>query len=112
VPHVTGHFGKQHAHVLRSIREITDAEFMRSNFGEHEYVDGRGNSQPMYWMTEQGFNFVVSRMSGAKAETALIDFIGEFHRMRTACAAPQIGARVDRDAVFAASRREGGRKRR
>jgi len=50
-------FGKDHKDVLRAIRNLDCSEdFMQRNFALHDYVDGRGNTQPMYLMTRDGFS--------------------------------------------------------
>ena len=54
-------FGKQHAHVMRDIRETTakcSKLFSASNFGLAEYLDEQGKSRPMYFMTKDGFTMV------------------------------------------------------
>lgn len=41
---------------MRDIANLScSKEFMRANFGLHEYIDGRGNTQPMYYITKDGF---------------------------------------------------------
>lgn len=47
-------FGKQHAHVLRDIKELEcSEEFRLSNFGESSYINSQNKKQPMYYMTKE-----------------------------------------------------------
>ncbi|MDO9581206.1 MAG: Rha family transcriptional regulator [Bacteroidales bacterium] len=49
-------FHKKYGKVMRDIANLScSKEFMRANFGLHEYIDGRGNTQPMYYITKDGF---------------------------------------------------------
>ncbi len=53
-------FGKQHAHVLRDIKELEcSEEFRLSNFGESSYINSQNKKQPMYYMTRDGFTILV-----------------------------------------------------
>jgi Rha family phage regulatory protein len=55
-------FGKQHAHVMRSIRSIVagleeagESIFGASNFKERSYISDQEKRLPMYEMTKSGF---------------------------------------------------------
>jgi Rha family phage regulatory protein len=55
-------FGKQHAHVMRDIRETTakcSKLFSASNFGLAEYLDEQGKSRP-YPAMWRGFVYVLA----------------------------------------------------
>ena len=81
---VTEIFGKRHDDVLRAIRNLDCSEdFKLRNFAELEYIDGRGNTQPMVEMTFDGFTFVAMGFTGAKAAAFKEAYIAEFNRMRT-----------------------------
>lgn len=61
-------FGKQHAHVLRDIKELEcSEEFRLSNFGESSYINSQNKKQPMYYMTRDGFTILVMGYTGEKA---------------------------------------------
>ncbi len=61
-------FGKLHKDVLKAVRALEcSEEFMRRNFAPHDYVDGRGNTQPAYRMTRDGFTFLAMGFSGPAA---------------------------------------------
>ena len=46
--------------MLRDIRKLScSQEFMLANFGEHTYIDNKENTQPMYFITKDGFSFLV-----------------------------------------------------
>lgn len=75
-------FGKQHAHVLRDIKELDcSKEFAASNFGLSEYTDSTGRKLPMYTMTRDGFTFLVMGYRGKKAAKFKEEYIKAFNRM-------------------------------
>lgn len=81
---VADFFGKPHKDVLEKIRKLeVSEEFSRRNFSPREYLDVRGQMQPMYDMTFDGFTFVVMGFTGAKAAAFKEAYIAEFNRMRT-----------------------------
>jgi Rha family phage regulatory protein len=62
-------FDKRHDNVLRDIEEIvsrTDGED-RLNFEAVEYKDAKGESNPCYLLTRDGFTFTAMGFTGAKA---------------------------------------------
>lgn len=79
-------FGKQHSHVLRTIKEkisgnpILDSE---KYFIESFYID-RGKKYPEYLLTKDGFTFLVMGFTGAKADTWKIKYIEAFNKMEQA----------------------------
>ena len=46
--------GKQHAHIMRDIRNILERGVNESNFGLVEYKDKKGETRPMYQLTPKG----------------------------------------------------------
>jgi len=74
-------FHKSHGKVLRDIANLSCSEdFMRANFGLHEYIDGRGNKQPMYYITKDGFLFLVLGYNGRDAGKLKEKFIDAFNQ--------------------------------
>lgn len=77
-------FGKRHANVLQSLKNIEcSEEFSRLNFQPSNYTDGRGKTQTMYNMTKNGFVFLVMGFTGKQAAKFKEDYINEFDRMAT-----------------------------
>lgn len=75
-------FGKNHQHVLRSIRELgCSYEFNQSNFGLVEYIDAKGEYRPMYEMTHDGFAILVMGFTGQKAMAWKERFIAAFNEL-------------------------------
>lgn len=76
-------FGKQHSHVLRTIKEkisgnpILDSE---KYFIESFYID-RGKEYPEYLLTKDGFTFLVMGFTGTKADEWKLKYIEAFNKM-------------------------------
>lgn len=88
---IAEHFGKQHKHVMRDIRELIaecPEEFSRSNFGPVEYYDSKGEKRPMYEITRDGFMLLSMGFTGTNATRLKIAFIEEFNRMEAALHQP------------------------
>ena len=80
---VAEHFGKQHAHVLRDIKELEcSEEFRLSNFGESHYVNEQRKRQPKFDMTFDGFMFLVMGYRGKKAAQLKENYIKAFNQMK------------------------------
>lgn len=78
-------FGKQHRHILRSLKNIECSdEFTESNFGLSDYIDSTGRVLPMYEMTKDGFMFLVMGFTGAKAAAIKEAYIRVFNEMAAA----------------------------
>ncbi len=78
-------FGKQHAHVLRDIKELEcSEEFRLSNFGESSYINSQNKKQPMYYMTRDGFTILVMGYTGEKAMRFKEAYIKQFNVMEKA----------------------------
>ncbi len=57
---VAEYFGKQHAKVLRAVRQLTSsAKFRQANFGDSSYLNDQGRKQTMVTMTKDGLTFLV-----------------------------------------------------
>ena len=73
-------FHKSHGKVLRDIANLScSQEFMQANFGLHEYKDSRGNTQPMYYITKDGFSFLVLGYNGKDAGKFKEEYIKAFN---------------------------------
>ncbi|MEK4884894.1 Rha family transcriptional regulator [Bacillus sp. FSL W8-0223] len=80
-------FGKEHKHVLESIREIirnlTDensAVSFKNYFIEDSYTS-RGKVYPQFKLTKDGFTLLAMGFTGAKALKFKIDYINQFNEM-------------------------------
>lgn len=61
-------FGKRHNDVLRAVRSIEmSEEFTARNFAQSDYRDNSGKSNPMYWMTRDGFWALAMTFTGKEA---------------------------------------------
>lgn len=75
-------FGKEHARVLRDIRELECSEKFRvGNFAESSYTNSQNKKQPMYEMTRDGFSLLVMGYTGKEAMKFKEDFIDAFNAM-------------------------------
>lgn len=60
-------FGKEHARVLRDIRDLDCSdEFRVGNFAESYYINTQKKKQPMYYITRDGFTLLVMGYTGEK----------------------------------------------
>ncbi|WP_434750191.1 Rha family transcriptional regulator [Paenibacillus amylolyticus] len=76
-------FGKDHAKVLRDIRELDcSEEFNESNFGLISYEDSRGRAKPKYVLTQDGFTFLAMGYTGREAARFKEAYIRQFNHMR------------------------------
>lgn len=78
-------FGKNHADVLRDIRNLHCSDsFHQSNFAEmfitRHLPFGGSRTEPYYEMTKNGFSFLVMGYTGEKAGEFKEKFINEFDR--------------------------------
>ncbi|NVO00014.1 MAG: Rha family transcriptional regulator [Geobacteraceae bacterium] len=78
-------FGKEHKNVLRSINNLDcSEEFGRLNFEPSSYVNEQGKVQPMYYLTKNGFTFLVMGYTGAEAAKFKEAYIQQFDQMESA----------------------------
>jgi Rha family phage regulatory protein len=65
---VTEMFEKRHANVLRALQNLDcSASFTELNYELSSYRDSSGRSNPIYYMTKDGFIFLVMGFKGEKA---------------------------------------------
>lgn len=78
-------FHKNHGHVLRDIENLDcSEEFNRSNFGLTSYIDEQNREQKMYYLTKDGFTFLVMGYRGKKAAAFKEAYINAFNQMEKA----------------------------
>lgn len=78
-------FGKEHARVLRDIRELVcSEEFRNGNFAESYYVNAQNKKQPMYYITRDGFTILAMGYTGEKAMQFKEAYIRQFNAMEKA----------------------------
>ncbi|CDQ22614.1 Rha family transcriptional regulator [Halobacillus karajensis] len=83
-------FGKEHKHVLRDIKNLEcSEEFSQSNFGPSTY-QVRGKEYPMYYITQDGFSFLVMGYTGKTAAQFKEKYITEFRRMEKKLNEPKV----------------------
>jgi len=98
---VARHFQKQHGHVIRDIQNLAiPDEFRLSNFGESNYVNEQGKTQPMYELTRDGFSLLVMGFTGAEAMRFKLAYIAAFNAMEEAL------RRIREEAIAAAAKRD------
>lgn len=75
-------FGKEHKHVLESIREIIKAENSALTFyQETTYKAGTGKSYPEYLMNRDGFTLLAMGFTGKDALQWKLKYIAAFNEM-------------------------------
>ncbi|MCD8286100.1 MAG: Rha family transcriptional regulator, partial [Clostridia bacterium] len=75
-------FGKEHARVLRDIRDMEcSSEFRVGNFAESFYTNSQHKKQPMYVMTKDGFVLLAMGYTGEKAMKFKEAYIHQFNAM-------------------------------
>lgn len=79
---VAAFFEKEHRGVLRDIRELEcSEEFRLHNFVQSSYKNEQGKKQPCYYMTRDGFIFLVMGYRGKKAAHFKELYIKRFNEM-------------------------------
>ena len=95
-------FGKRHDDVLKAIRNLgCSEEFMLRNFAEHSYLDGRGNTQPMYRITRDGFMLLGMGFNTAQAMQWKELFIKAFNEAERQLTEPPMGMGLLKELVKA-----------
>lgn len=80
-------FGKNHKHVLESIRKIiTSAEksAVLGMFCESTYLNEQNKQQPMYIMNRDGFTLLAMGFTGKDAFNFKVEYIAAFNKMESA----------------------------
>lgn len=76
-------FGKRHDNVIRDIKSLEcSEEFSLLNFEESNYTNERGKTYTKYYITQDGFSFLVMGYNGKEAASFKENYIREFNRMR------------------------------
>jgi Rha family phage regulatory protein len=76
-------FNKEHSNILRDIRSLPQDNFSLFNFEESEYISLRGQKQPSYNLTRDGFSLLAMGFTGKKAYKWKIQFIDAFNKMES-----------------------------
>lgn len=75
-------FGIRHADLLNKIRAFNcSKEFTERNFSLSEYKDSTGSVLPCYEITQQGFTFLISRISGRVNDQYVEIYIHTYEEM-------------------------------
>ena len=86
-------FGKEHKHVLESIRNLmAENSAVKNMFYQSTYCDDRNKERPLIIMNRDGFSLLVMGFTGAKAMAFKLEFIEAFNEMERKLASPQLPA--------------------
>lgn len=84
-------FGKEHARVMRDIRELgCSEEFRVGNFAESIYVNSQNKEMPMYHMNKKGFTLLAMGYTGKEAMKFKEAYIDQFEKMEEALKQPRV----------------------
>lgn len=78
---IAEHFGKDHKHVLESIREILVAENSATKFYKETTHQNRGKDYKAYLMNRDGFSLLAMGFTGKKALQWKLKYIEAFNEM-------------------------------
>jgi Rha family phage regulatory protein len=79
---IAEHFNKQHKDVLRKIQNLDcSPEFNERNFTQVEYIDTKGEKQPAYEITRDGFVFLAMGFTGNQAAQWKEAYINAFNHL-------------------------------
>ncbi|MFD1416839.1 Rha family transcriptional regulator [Oceanobacillus jeddahense] len=83
-------FNKNHKDVLRDVRNLECSDdFSQRNFAPSNY-EVRGKEYPVYYITQDGFSFLVMGYTGKKAAEFKEKYITEFRRMEKKLNEPRV----------------------
>ena len=83
-------FEKEHARVMRDIRELECSEKFRvGNFAESTYLNAQGRSMPRYLMNKKAFTFLAMGYTGSRAMEFKEAYIERFEEMEKSLNAPK-----------------------
>ncbi len=75
-------FGKKHKNVIRDIENLDCSKgFAELNFERSNYKDSSGKRNPKYFMTKDGFTFLVMGYRGKRAAEFKEQYIKRFNQM-------------------------------
>lgn len=78
-------FNKDHARVLRDIRDLAcSEEFRQGNFAESSYLNNQNREQPLIIMSKDGFTLLAMGYTGKKAMNFKESYIAAFNSMEKA----------------------------
>lgn len=84
-------FRKEHARVMRDIRELgCSEEFRVGNFAESNYVNSQNKNMPLFYMNRKGFTLLVMGYTGKEAMKYKEAYINEFERMELELNRPRV----------------------
>ena len=87
---VAEHFGKEHKHVLDSIKNlVAENSATKSMFYETTF-ENRGKQYPMYLMNRDGFTLLAMGFTGKAALEWKLKYIAAFNEMEKKLATPQM----------------------
>lgn len=82
---IAEHFGKRHTHLIRTIENAILTEpkngLSDSPFRKSYYKDESGKRNPLYYLTRDGFSFIVMGFTGKKAAEWKWKYISAFNAM-------------------------------
>lgn len=78
---IAKNFGKQHKHVLRSIKDLVAQNWTTKNMFHETTYTNRGKQYPVYYITRDGFSLLVMGFTGAKALEWKLKYLTAFKRM-------------------------------
>lgn len=79
---VAEHFGKEHMHIMESIRKLlNDEENLGIEFSIVKFKNERGQEYPEYLITKKGFTILAFGFTGKKAIKFKLAYIDQFEAM-------------------------------
>lgn len=84
-------FGKEHKHILDSIRKImstAENSAVSSMFAKSTYLNEQNHTQPMIVMNRDGFTLLAMGFTGKQAIQFKVDYINAFNQMEQALKNP------------------------
>ena len=97
-------FGKNHQHILRTIKNLPNDDFKSENFKSSTYLDAQMKPRPCYNLTRDGFSLLVMGFTGQKAYQWKIEFIKAFNTMEAKLKRQSVSCYVDKIASLEAVR--------
>lgn len=86
--------GKNHAHLIRDIRQYVQFMEAETKFGsgdffmESSYADANGQERPCYLITKKGCDMIANKMTGKKGVLFTAAYVTAFEQMREALNSP------------------------